>query len=143
MIGPEMNVADELATVLFAIDVGRLGTAAFTARITSAIVEWAILRGWSVRTEARVLVPRARSPASGLGYVDVLVGRGAPDPDLAIEIDSTDKQWSLAKLRHAAEGGMQAIWVRWGDDDWAGVYDDVDVIQLRALRRRTARDEPS
>lgn len=64
---------------------------------------------------------------------------GPSAPDLAIEIDSADKPWSVAKLRYAAAAGMIAIWVRWGDEDWAGVYDDIDVVQLRAMRRSAPR----
>ena len=33
---------------------------------------------------------------------------------------------------------MRAIWVRWGDEEWAGVYDDVDVIQLPLCADPTA-----
>jgi hypothetical protein len=99
-----------------------------TARITRAVVEWALAHGWAPVTEARV-------DAGQLGYVDVIVRRGAGLPDLAIEIDSADKPWSVAKLRHAASAGMEPIWIRWGDDAWAGAFDDVDVIQLPAVRR--------
>jgi hypothetical protein len=74
-----------------------------------------------------------------LGFVDVLIRRGLPRPDVAIEIDSTDKPWSVVKLQHAAAGGMHGIWVRWGDQAWAGVYDEIDVIQLPMLRRTGSR----
>jgi len=71
--------------------------------------------------------------------MDVIVRRGTGQPDLAIEIDSADKPWSVVKLQHAAAAGMEAIWVRWGDDRWAGVYDEVDVIQLPLIRRPARR----
>src|SRR4051794_30313331 len=106
-----------------------------TARITRAVVEWALARGWAPRTEARV----DAGAAERLGFVDVIVRRGNGGSDLAIEIDSTDKPWSVEKLRHAVAAGMEAIWVRWGDDFWAGAYDDVDVIQLPTLRRSARR----
>jgi hypothetical protein len=105
-----------------------------TSHITRQIVAWAAARGWSTRTEARVNAPSAAGDER-LGFLDVIVRRGAGMPDLAIEIDSADKPWSVDKLRHAASAGMHAIWVRWGDDEWAGLYDDIDVIQLRLLRR--------
>ena len=130
---------DSLAALLFEIDTGRQSTAAVTATITRAIVRWARAQGWFVRTEARVEVP-ATVVAEQLGFVDVLVVRGAPHPAVAIEIDSTDKPWSVVKLQHGAAAGMHAIWVRWGDDAWAGVYDDVDVIQLRIGRRARHSD---
>ena len=128
------TVVDDLATSLFALEPGARSTAAMTRRITRAIVDWALARGWYPRTEARVDVAIAGMVQAPLGFVDVIVRRSGDQPDLAIEIDSTDKPWSVAKLRHAAAAGMLAIWVRWGDDEWAGIYDDVDVIQLRHSR---------
>jgi hypothetical protein len=125
---------DALARLLFEMDAGGRSTAAVTAAITRRIVGWASAQGWRVRTEARVEVGSS-TQVQHLGFVDVLVCRGGGLPDVAIEIDSADKPWSVVKLRHAAAAGMCAIWVRWGDGDWAGVYDDVDVIQLRLSRR--------
>jgi hypothetical protein len=116
--------------MLFALRFRPINTRAVTAQITSAVVEWALARGWHPRIEARVSVESKGS--GGLGFIDVIVRRAAGEAALAIEIDSTDKPWSVAKLRHAVAAGMQGIWIRWGDDEWAGVYDDIDVIQLRA-----------
>ena len=135
----DADFTDCLATELFALDLRSLTTAAVTAAITRAIVRMARGCGWRVRTEARVDVPVRCGVSEQLGFVDVLVSRGRPLPDVAIEIDSTDKPWSVVKLQHVAAAGMHAIWVRWGDEAWAGVYEDVDVIQLPALRRSAAR----
>jgi len=130
---------DDLAGVLFGLEPGALTTAAVTARITRAIVEWAAARGWVTRSEARVGVPGWSREGAQLGYVDVIVRRGRDQPDLAIEIDSTDKPWSVAKLRHTAAAGMHPVWIRWGDDAWAGALEDVDVIQLPVTRRPASR----
>ena len=135
----DAEFTDDLARLLFALDASRLPTAAVTSAITRAIVRWAHGSGWMVRTEARVDVPGVPGGTRQLGFVDVLVSRGRGHSDVAIEIDSTDKPWSVVKLQHAAAAGMLAIWVRWGDDAWAGVYDDLDVIQLGALRRPLPR----
>ena len=137
-----VSVTDELATVLFATDLAGLSTAAVTARITREVVAWARARGWAARTEARVDVPTGQTPTEQLGFVDVVVRRADRMPDLAIEIDSADKPWSVIKLQHAAAAGMYAIWVRWGDEKWAGVYDEVDVIQLSHARRPAHRRKP-
>jgi hypothetical protein len=125
---------DDLATALFALQARRRTTAEVTAQITGAIVRWAVARGWSPLTEARVRLPNSSPDARRLGYVDVMIRRSGSDPDLAIEIDSTDKPWSVAKLRHAAQAGMRAVWVRWGDETWAGIHEGIDVIQLPVLR---------
>jgi hypothetical protein len=135
------KVIDELADVLFALDEGRHSTAVITSLITREIVRWALAHGWSVQSEARVRLPQASSGAARErpGFIDLIVRCDGGQPDLAIEIDSTDKAWSLAKLRHAAAAGLHAIWIRWGDEAWAGAYDDVDVIQLPARRRGVSR----
>jgi len=134
---------DDLARHLFALEHGARRTGEVTAQLTGAIVAWALSRGWAARTEARVGVPEQATRDPRLGFVDVIVRIGGDQPDLAIEIDSADKPWSVTKLQYAAAGGMRAVWVRWGDNEWAGIYDDVDVIQLRALRRPAFRSSPT
>jgi Uma2 family endonuclease len=128
------SVADDLATVLFAQDFEPLTTARMTRRITRAIGAWAIARGWAVKTEAPVAVAASETNRGQPGFVDVVIRRGGSAPDIAIEIDSADKPWSAVKLQYAAAAGMQAIWIRWGDNDWSGIYHDIDVIQLRIDR---------
>ena len=130
-----MTDTDDLARTLFALETNTLTTAAMTARITRAVIEWAAARGWAARTEARVGV----GEDTRLGFVDVIVRRSSRQPDLAIEIDSTHKPWSVDKLRHAIGAGMEGIWIRWGDDGWAGSFDDVHVIQLPVPRRTRSR----
>jgi hypothetical protein len=136
-----VNDTDDLARALFGLETSRLTTAAMTARITRAVLDWAAAQGWATRKEARVGV----GEEARLGFVDVMVLRQPAAPDIAIEIDSADKPWSVDKLRHAAAAGMQPIWVRWGDDGWAGTFHDIDVIQLplqrRARSRATAQDQ--
>ncbi len=130
-----MSDTDDLAAALFRLETSTLTTAVVTAQITQAVIEWAARRGWATRTEARVGV----GETTRLGFVDVVVLRGPDLPDLAIEIDSTDKPWSVDKLRHAIAAGMEGIWIRWGTEDWAGAFNDVDVIQLPLARRAAAR----
>lgn len=137
----DAQFTDALAAELFRLELRSLTTASVTAAITRSIVCLARGHGWRVRTEARVEVPLTSGIPQQLGYVDVLVSRGRPYPDVAIEIDSADKPWSVVKLRHAAAAGMHSIWVRWGDDAWAGVYADLDVIQLPTLRRSARRPQ--
>lgn len=134
-----MTDTDDLASVLFGLETGTLTTGAVTARITRTILEWAAARGWAARGEARVGVPLLDGQRAQAGFVDVIVHRSPAEPDLAIEIDSADKPWSVVKLRHAVAAGMHAIWIRWGDDAWAGAFDDVDVIQLPVTRRPASR----
>lgn len=134
-----MDVTDDLARVLFELEVMDT-TAATTRRITHAITCWAHERGWAARTEARVGVPDESEAGRRLGFVDVVIRRGGDGPDLAIEIDSADKPWSVNKLRHASAAGMRGIWIRWGDADWATAYRGIDVIQLQIQRRAATID---
>ena len=138
------GAVDDLATLLFALEVEQRTTSAVTRQITDVVLTWALARGWTPRVEARVEAMTVAG-SSKLGYVDVLVHRPG-EPDLAVEIDSGDKPWSVDKLQYVAAAGMQAIWIRWGDEEWAGVYDEVDVIQLwltkRPLRRRLTNQLP-
>jgi hypothetical protein len=130
-----MTDTDDLARALFRLEASTLTTSAVTARITRAVIDWAAARGWATRREARVGV----GEETRLGFVDVIVLRQPAAPDVAIEIDSTDKPWSVDKLRHAAAAGMHPVWIRWGDDEWAGAFDDIDVIQLPVARRSASR----
>src|SRR5262245_50923937 len=107
------EVVDDLALVLFGLHPRGMSTKAVTAAITRAIVEWAVRRGWTARTEARVAAAASSGADPRLGFLDVVIHRGSGGPDIAVEIDSTDKPWSVTKLRHAVAGGMHAIWVRW------------------------------
>jgi hypothetical protein len=132
------DVSRDLADLLFALEPGPASTRVVTRHLTDVVVRWALANGWTPRVEARVEAIAALVGTPQLGYIDIVVTRNDGAPDLAIEIDSGDKPWSVDKLRHAARAGMHAVWVRWGDQQWAGVYDDVDVIQLW-LPRRPAR----
>ena len=134
--GAESSAIDELASAIFALEFHG-STRAVTLEITDVVVRWALARAWSPRVEARVEAA-TQAGETRLGFIDVVIRRSG-EPDLAIEIDSGDKPWSVDKLRHAARAGMQAIWIRWGDEEWAGVYDDVDVIQLWSPRRPERR----
>jgi hypothetical protein len=127
------EIADELADVVYRLDAIALPTAQKTRHITQEIARWAVERGWRVRREAGM-----RLCTGGLerrGFYDLVIDAGGASAPIAVEIDTTDKAWSLEKLRHAAASGMCAIWIRWGDEGWAEVDDEVYVIQLPPSRR--------
>ena len=128
---------DELAAVVFALDATRLSARAISARLTTAIASWALAKGWSLRTEARIELRTADGRLQDYGFVDVIVRRGSGEPDLAIEIDQTDKPWSVAKLQYAMAMGMQAVWIRWSGADWTDV-EGVHVIHLPEVEKEPA-----
>ena len=129
-----MSVVDELAEVVFKLDTRGLSARAITARVTAAIVEWASANGWAVRTEARIEIGRPHAAFGDYGYMDAIIHRAAGEPDIAIEIDQTDKPWSVAKLRYANALGMEAVWIRWSGSSWTDA-EGVHVIHLPELER--------
>lgn len=135
------KVVDELARIAFSVDTSGMSAKAITALLTREIVTWALSKGWSVKTEARVEPSRVPRRRTEYGYIDVVVRPGEGLPDLAIEIDQTDKPWSIAKLQYAMALGMEAVWIRWSGADWIDV-EGIHVIHLpetdRRLLQRTA-----
>lgn len=81
-----------------------------TALLADSIGAWGEAHGWRVRRE---VAGRASHPAGRRGYLD-LICYPRDEPPVAIEIDRTNKLWSLAKLRAEEASGSSAIWVRWG-----------------------------
>ncbi len=85
-----------------------------TGLLTDAVLAWAQANGWSARKEVRIKVdghvsPRGKSRSGGL--IDIWCQ--SLSADLAIEIDRSNKSWSLAKLVQAQQNGAHAVWVRW------------------------------
>ena len=106
-------------------------------------MSWALANGWSVKTEARVVLSQSAARTGDYGFVDLIVRRGGGEPDLAIEIDQTDKPWSAAKLQYAMALGMEAVWIRWSGATWTGA-DGIHVIHLpQAERRLVPRPAPA
>jgi hypothetical protein len=132
------DVIDELAGVVFSLETARLSARGITARVTSAVASWALTKGWSARTEARIEIRAPDGRLRDHGYIDLIVYRGPDAPDLAIEIDQTDKPWSVAKLQYAMALGMEAIWIRWSGAEWTEV-EGVHVIHLPEVEKTAAR----
>lgn len=84
-----------------------------------------VYRGMS--TGARLQPPS--SAAARLGYVDFAVVRDDAVA-LAIQIDRTDKRFSLTKLQHFSDGGATAIWVRWGEPTRLPIPGGVEIVQI-------------
>lgn len=97
-----------------------------TALLADRIGAWSEAQGWQVRRE---VAGRASHPAGRRGYLD-LICYPFDEPPVAIEIDRTNKQWSLAKLRAEAASGSSAIWVRWGYPERIPKPEDIAPIGL-------------
>jgi len=128
---------DDLARLCFSVDVSGLSARGITARLTREIVAWSLANGWSTKTEARVVLSAPGQRIRDYGYIDVIVKRGDGAPDVAIEIDQTDKPRSVAKLQYVMSLGMEAVWIRWSGAEWTDV-EGVHVIHMPEVQKEPA-----
>jgi hypothetical protein len=78
--------------------------------LTSSIESFA--RGRGLECEREVFLGLKRKTDGYKGLIDVIIKR--PEGTLyAIEIDSSNKKWSLEKLLYAYRKDYVPIWVRW------------------------------
>ena len=129
--------ADELAAIVFDLETDGLPAKAITRTVTAAVMTWALRRGWLVKAEVRVELP-GPSADDSYGFIDLVIRRGGSLPDIAVEIDQEDKQWSLAKLQYAAAAGMNAVWIRWSGERWSSLG-EIEVIHLPQARKQPIR----
>jgi hypothetical protein len=81
-----------------------------TEFITSSIEGFARGRGWACEREVFLGLKRKTDGYKGL--IDIII-KSPEGIGYAIEIDSSNKKWSLEKLLHAYRKGYVPIWVRW------------------------------
>jgi hypothetical protein len=87
-----------------------LNKAQGTQRLTRFIHDWAHSRNLLCEKEVCLGATRTLVKSGYIywGYLDFVI-----DEWLAIEIDSSNKRWSLEKLEHAAHVGFVPVWIRW------------------------------
>jgi hypothetical protein len=92
------------------VDLLALSKANGTHQLAGFIRSWAHSRNLVCEQEVHVGACRQLKKSGYLyrGYLDFVIDRR-----LAIEIDSTNKRWSLIKLEHAAQVGLAPVWIRW------------------------------
>ncbi|MEV0292576.1 hypothetical protein [Nocardia sp. NPDC050710] len=85
-----------------------------TQELTALVLRWSETHpGWQALTESPSVATTEIRSGIRHGRLDVAIDRLA-SPKLVIEIDSSNKQWSLEKLVAEAMTGAHAIWLRWG-----------------------------
>jgi len=81
-----------------------------TEFITSSIENFAQAQGFECEKE--VFLGLRRKTDGYKGLIDVII-KNLNEKQYAIEIDSSNKKWSLEKLLDAYKKGYVPIWVRW------------------------------
>ena len=84
-----------------------------TGLLVESVTAWAREQGWRVYPGARSVLPLPPPYEHRFSTLDVACARPAGAP-IVIEVDATDRQRTVDKLRAEAAAGRIAIWVRWG-----------------------------
>jgi hypothetical protein len=120
---------------------GEYATAALTRILTDLVMQWGASDDtgpWSSFFE--LVPPFIPSTGSVCGNLDVVLTRPG-SRDMVVEIDSTNKDRSMEKLRFAHRAGATAVWIRWRQGlvrKVPGVHVIDLVSDTRKTRRRTS-----
>jgi hypothetical protein len=109
-----------------------LSRAAVTEQLTHQVMAWAQFHGFTVQTEVEAVATKRKPYGRHIGLLDVLCTHSSGQ-QIAVEIDNTNKVWSIEKLAAEADSGKLAIWVKWGAP--AGL----SLIPEKGRRGRAAR----
>jgi len=97
-----------------------------TRFLTARVIDFAQMHRFSYQTEISLGLKRPTSDRCG--YLDFVLEKD--NERFAIEVDSSNKKWSLQKLLHAHSLGYRPIWIRWCVPIRIGVPEDVYLIDL-------------
>mgnify|MGYP000847671557 CR=1 FL=1 len=126
------TVGVALRKSLLTLDLSGLSSRQVTAEITADVhrVLLGLGMGKVVRelsTGGKLQPPSAAPPRNG--YVDVAVVHG-DEVVLVVEIDRSDKRFSLTKLEYFFSNGSQAIWIRWGRATRIDIPIGIELIEI-------------
>ncbi len=98
-----------------------------TENITSSIENF--VREQRLECEKEVFLGLRRKADGHKGLVDMII-KSSDGKQYAIEIDSSNKKWSLKKLLHAYNKGYVPIWVRWCSEININIPAVINLIDL-------------
>lgn len=85
--------------------------------------------------EKEVFLGLRRKTDGHKGHIDIII-KGLNGKRYAIEIDSSNKKWSLEKLLYANKTGYVPIWVRWNAKININIPAVINLIDLtKGLKR--------
>jgi hypothetical protein len=103
-----------------------------TKILTSSIENFA--RGQKLECEKEVFLGLRRKTDGHKGLVDIII-KSLNEKQYAIEIDSSNKKWSLEKLLDAHKKGYVPIWVRWNAGVNINIPTVINLIDLTNKQR--------
>ncbi|MDQ7909479.1 hypothetical protein RB614_33645 [Phytohabitans sp. ZYX-F-186] len=131
------RVAASLAEWVAGLTFADLDADEVTALLVDAVVAWAEGQGWRAYRRAPSVMPLPPPYAHRHSWIDV--GCARPEgPPIAVELDRTDRQRTVDKLRAEAEAGRVAIWLRWGAGPFAAPPAPVHLVTCPVTVRRGA-----
>jgi tetratricopeptide (TPR) repeat protein len=135
------EIGDGLRESLLALDLDGLSSGQITVDITSEVGRVLVRSGSGkvfreLSTGRKVQPPSAAAPR--MGYVDFAIVRGG-EVAVVVEIDRSDKRFSLTKLEYFRDRGAQAIWIRWGRPTQLTVPDGIELIEIPIAKGAKAR----
>ncbi len=84
--------------------------------------------------EKEVFLGLRRKTDGYKGLIDIII-KSPNEKQYAIEIDSSNKKWSLEKLLHAQKTGYVPIWVRWCAKINIQIPTVINLIDLTNMQR--------
>ena len=103
-----------------------------TFELTRFIYKWSLSHGFHCEREVYLGSDRIsrKTGRAYRGFLDFVIGHW-----LAVEIDSSNKRWSLAKLEDAAQRGYVPVWIRWSTPQKLHVPSYIHLILLPSRTR--------
>jgi hypothetical protein len=95
------------------IEFADLSRSAVTEFLTDHVAAWGRSNGFDIQTEVEAVATKRKSYGRHIGLLDVLCTHRSGQ-QIAVEIDNTNKVWSIEKLAAEADSGKLALWVKWG-----------------------------
>jgi hypothetical protein len=115
-----------------------LSRTAATSAITKHAMAWARWHGFIVRTEVEAIARQMRPGDHRISPL-AIAGEHPAGRQLAIEIDSVNRVWSIEKLAVEADAGKFAFWIKWGGPvRLALIPEKVGVVELPVIATNVA-----
>jgi len=115
-----------------------LSRSATTSLIAEQAMAWARWHGFVVRTEVEAIASRLRPRDHRISPL-AIAGEHPAGRQIAIEIDSINRVWSIEKLATEADAGKFALWIKWGGPVTLSLIPEkIGVVELPVIATKLA-----